>query len=138
MADVSGSIVGNEFGVMLRGQGPHKSELAYDLVHIHSLMIYTDQIEYNIVGDTKAPLLHYLRSISKLKVGDNVTIGQYMNYQTFRNLQFRAIGKNCFHNIQNDLRDTSGEKISILSLGITRPVLMFRKASNILFLPERS
>ena len=52
-----GSNVGNEFSVMLRGKGPHKPEFAYDIVRIHSLMIYTDLIEYNIVGDTKAPLL---------------------------------------------------------------------------------
>ena len=52
-----GSNVGNEYGVMLRGKGPHKPEFAYDIVRIHSLMIYTDLIEYNIVGDTKAPLL---------------------------------------------------------------------------------
>ena len=42
---------------MLTGKGPHKSESAYDIVRIHSLMIYTDLSEYNIVGDTKAPLL---------------------------------------------------------------------------------
>ena len=54
---ILGSIVGIEFGVMLRGKGPHTSEFAYDLVCIHSLMIYTDLIQYNIIGDTKAPLL---------------------------------------------------------------------------------
>ena len=31
-----GSIVGNEFGVMLRREGPHKPELAYDVVRKHS------------------------------------------------------------------------------------------------------
>ena len=50
-----GSNVGNEFGVMLRG--PHGPEFAYDIVRIHALMIYTDMIEYNIFGDTKAPML---------------------------------------------------------------------------------
>ena len=54
---IFGSNIRIDFGVMLRGKGPHKPESAYDIVHIHSLMIYTDQIEYNIVGDTKAPLL---------------------------------------------------------------------------------
>ena len=34
-----------EFGVMLRGKGPHKPEFAYDIVRIHSLMIYTELIE---------------------------------------------------------------------------------------------
>ena len=53
------SNVGNEFGVKLRGKGPHKPEFANDIVRIHSLMIYTDLIEYNIVGDTKTPLLRW-------------------------------------------------------------------------------
>ena len=37
------------------------------------------------------------------------------------------------HSIHIDLRDTSGEKIPFVSVGITRLVLMFRKASNIHF-----
>ena len=57
LGHIFGSNVGNEFGVMLRGKGPHKPEFAYDIVRIHSLIIYTDLIKYNIVGDTKAPLL---------------------------------------------------------------------------------
>ena len=41
---------------MLRGKGPDKPEYAYDIVRIHSLMIYMELIEYSIVGDTKVPL----------------------------------------------------------------------------------
>ena len=126
-----GSNVGNEFGVMSRGKGPHKPKFAYDIVRIHSLMIYTDLIEYNIVGDTKAPLMRCF--FLKLKSGDIITTGQFMNYQTFSNLQFRPLLKNSFHSIHIDLRDTSGEKIPCASVGITRLVLMFKKASNIHF-----
>ena len=125
--------VGNEFGVMLRGNGNHKPKFAYDIVRIHSLMIYTDLIEYIIVGDTKAPLLRCFPFISKLKAGDIITTAQYMNYQTISNLQFRPLLKNCFHSIHIDLRDTNGEKIPFVSVGITRLVLMFSKASNIHF-----
>ena len=56
LGHVFGSSVANEFGVMLRGNGPHKPEFAYDIVRIHSLMIYTDLIEYNIVADTKGSI----------------------------------------------------------------------------------
>ena len=56
-----------------------------------------------------------------------------MNYQTFSNLQIRPVLKNSFHNIHIDLRDTIGGKVPFLSVGITRLVLMFRKASNIHF-----
>ena len=128
-----GSNVTDEFGVMLRGKGPHRREIAYDFVRIHSLMIYTDLIEYNIVGDSKVQLLRCFPFISKLKSGDIITTGQYMNYQTFSNLQFRPQLKNSFHSIHIDLRDTSGEKTPFVSVGINRLVLMFKKASNIRF-----
>ena len=130
---IFGSNVGNKIGVMLRGKGPHKPKFDYDLVRIHSLMIYSDLIEYNIVGDTKTPLLRCFLFISKLKSGDIITTRQYMNYQTFSNLQFRPLLKKFFHSIHNDLRDPSGEKIPFVSVGITRLVLMFRNASNIHF-----
>ena len=55
-----GSNVVNEIGVMLRRKRPHKPKFAYDLVRVHSLMIYTDLIEYSIVGNKKAPLLELL------------------------------------------------------------------------------
>ena len=130
---ISGSNVGNECGVMLRGKGPHKPELAFDNVLIHSLMIYTNLIEYNIVGDTKGPLLRCFPFISKLKAGDIITTGQYMKYQTFSNLQFGPLLKSSFHSIHIDLRHTSCEKIPFVSVGINRFVSMFRKASNIHF-----
>ena len=63
LGHIFGSNVDNEFTVMLRGKGPHKPKFAYDIVRIHSLMIYTDLIEYNIVGDTKTPLLRCFPSI---------------------------------------------------------------------------
>ena len=75
LENIFGSNVGNKFGVMLRGKGHHKLELAYDIALIQSLMIYTDLIEYNIVGDTKAPLLRCFPFISKLKSGDIITNG---------------------------------------------------------------
>ena len=97
--------VGNEFGVLMIGKGPHEHEFAYDIVRIHSLMIYSDIVESHIVGDTRAPLLRCFPFILKLKGRDIITTGQYMNYQTFCNLQFRHLLKNSFHSIHIDLRD---------------------------------
>ena len=115
----------------LHGKGSHEPTFAYDIVRILSLMVYTDIVEYNIVGDTKVPLLRCFPFISKLNCGDIITTGQYMNYQTFSNLQFRRLLKNSFHSIHIDLRDTSGEKIPFVLVGTTRLVLMFRKVSDI-------
>ena len=132
-----GNNVGNEFAVLMIGKGPHEPEFAYDIVRIHLLMIYSDIVEYNIAGDTKAPLLRRFPFISKLKGGDIITTGQYMNYQTFSNLQFRPLLKNSFHSIHIDVRDASGEKVPFVYVGITRLVLMFRKSSNIHFKPKK-
>ena len=96
LGHIFGGDVCNDMGILMRGKGPHTPMFAYDIVRIHSLMIYTDIIEYNIVGDTKAPLLRCFPFISKLKSGDTNTTGQYMNYQTFSNLQFRRLLKNSF------------------------------------------
>ena len=131
LGHIFGNIVGNQFGVLMKGKGPHEPQFAYDIVRIHSLMIYSDLVEYSNVGDTKVPLLRCFPFISKLKGGEIVTTGQYMNYQTFSNLQFRPLLKTSFHSKHNDLRDTSGEKIPFVSVGITRLVLMFRKVSSI-------
>ena len=96
LEDIFGNNVGNEFGLLMIGKGPHESEFAYDIVRIHWLMIYSDLVEYNIVGDTKDPLLRSFSFISKLKRGNIITTGQYMNYQTFSNLQFRPCSKTLF------------------------------------------
>ena len=133
LGHIFGNNMGNEFGVLMIGRGPHEPEFAYDIVRIHSLMIYSNLVEYKIVGDTKAPLLRCFPFISKLKGGDIITTGHYMNYQTFSNLQFRPLLKNSLNSIHIDLGDTSGEKIPFVSAGITRLVLMFKKVSNIHF-----
>ena len=73
---VFGNIVGNQFGVLMKGKGPHEPQFAYDIVRIHSLTIYSDLVEYNLVGNTKAPLLRCFPFISKLKGGDSITTGQ--------------------------------------------------------------
>ena len=57
LVHIFGNKMGNEFGVLMIGKGIHEPEFAYDIVRIHSLMIYSNLVEHNIVGDTKAPLL---------------------------------------------------------------------------------
>ena len=55
LGHIFGNNVGNELRVLMIGKGPHEPEFAYNIVRIHSLMIYSDLLEYNIVGDTKLP-----------------------------------------------------------------------------------
>ena len=99
--------VGKEFGALMIGKGPHEPEFVHDIVRIHSLMIHSNIVEY-VVGDTKTSLLRCFPFISKLMGGDIVTTRQYMNYQTFSDLQFRPLLKNSFRSIHIELGDTSG------------------------------
>ena len=133
LGHIFGNNVGNDFGVLMIGKSPHEPEFAYDIDRMHSLMIYSDLVQYNIVGDAKAPLLRYFPFISKVKGVDIITTRQNMNYQTFSNLRFRPLLKNSFHSIHIDLRDRSGKKIPFVSVRIARLVLMFRKVFNIHF-----
>ena len=62
------SNVGNEFGVILRGKGPHTTEFVSDVVRIHTFRMSTYLIEYNIVGDTKTSFLRCFFSIQSSKL----------------------------------------------------------------------
>ena len=117
-------------GVFMSGGGPQFPKFPYDIVRIHTLMIYSDIVEYSIVGDTKAALLRCIPFKSKVKNEDIISTGQYVNYQNFPNLQFKKILKNSFHSIKLELRDSYGEKVPFNSVGATRAVLMFRKTSG--------
>ena len=130
------SFVDIEFGVKLRVKEFHKPEVAFNINAIHSSIIYTDLIEYKIVGNTMTlmtSLLGCFPFVWKPEVRDPITTGQYMNYQTFGNLQFRPLLKCSVHIIHINLRNTSGENIPFVSVDNTRFVLMFRMFSIIHF-----
>ena len=105
----------NDLGKLMPGKSPHEPTFAYDIVRIQSLKINTDIVEYNIAGDTKAPLLRCFPLIFKLKAADIKTTGKNMIYQTSSNFQFRRLSKNFFLSIH---RDTSDEKVSFVSVGV--------------------
>ena len=79
LGHIFGNNVGNQFRVLVKGKGAHGPQFAYDIVRIHSLIIYSGLVEYSIGGDKKVPLLRCSPFISKLKEGDIITAGQYMN-----------------------------------------------------------
>ena len=72
---IFGGDVRNDSGILMHGKGSHGPTFANDNVRIHSLMIYTDIVVYNMVPDTKAPLLRCFPFISKLTSCDIITTG---------------------------------------------------------------
>lgn len=113
-------------GIILTGDNDHEAPLPIDILRFHSMMIYSDIVEYNIVGDTKAPLLRCFPLMSKVRDG-SLSITQYMGYRSFDKIQYKKLLKTSFHSVKIELRDTSGELIPFLSVGLTRLTLEFRK-----------
>lgn len=122
-------ILGFPLSFLVMGVGPHRSIYPVDILRVHSLMIYTDIIEYGIIGDTKAPLLRCFPFITKLR-NSEIQSMQYMNYRTFEKLQFKKLMMNSFHSIGITIRDHTGEVIPFVSVGYTRLTLLFRKISS--------
>ena len=81
----------NQTGVIMKRKGPHYPQYSYDIIRIHSLIIYSDIIEYNIVGDTKTPLLRCILFISKVKNGDIKSTGQYISTGQYRIVSYTSI-----------------------------------------------
>ena len=79
----------NQTGVIMKEKRPYYPQYSYDIMRKDSLMIYSDIIECNIVGDTKTPLLRCSPFNSKVKNGDILSTGQYMKYQSFTYLKFK-------------------------------------------------
>ena len=81
---IFGNNVGNQLGVLMKVKGPHEPQFAYDLVRIHSLMIYSDLVEYNIVGAHKGSLAAMLSLYLKAKGRrhyDNWTVHELSDIQ---------------------------------------------------------
>ena len=123
----------NQTGVIMKEKGPHYPQYSYDLIRKHSIMICSHIIEYNIVGDTKTPLLRCIPFISKVKSGDIISTGQYMSYQSFTNLRFKNLLKNSFHSIKIELRDSRDEKFLLCPWELPELFSCFAKFRIIIF-----
>ena len=123
------SILGFSTNIWFKGVGPHKSLFPVDILRIHSLMVYTDIVEYSIIGDTKAPVLRCFPFAHKLE-RETINVTKFTNHTAFDNLQFRKVLKNSIHSIQIELRAATGELIPFVAVGVTRLTLMFRPCKN--------
>ena len=74
--------------------------------------------------------LHCCIVFPKLKAGDVISTGQYMNSQNISDLQIKPLLKFTFHSSHLDLRDKSVGKIPFVSVGITRLLWMYRKPNR--------
>ena len=120
------TILGFPSNVWLKGIGPHQSLYPIDILRIHSVMVYTDIVEYSVIGDTKAPVLRCFPFEQRLS-RDRISVTKFISNNSFDNLQFRRLLRNSIHSIRIELRTQTGELIPFVSVGLTRVSLLFRK-----------
>ena len=111
----------SKFDVLI-DQVPRVSPLAFDLQRIHSILLYTDFINSNILGDSKVPNLKTF-AIEKTEESG-------IRSKTFMQLDFRRVLKHSIHSISVELRSPTGELIPFLSCGYTRLNLLFKKVKD--------
>ena len=97
-----------------------------DLSRFHSMMVYTDIIEDEIVGDVKAPLLRCVHIVTRYK-NNNIYLTQNVMVKTFDNPQYKRVVKQSFHSINIQLRSPYGELLPFVPIGAARLTLHFRK-----------
>lgn len=120
-------ILGFQVGYYLHGQGPFFTLYPFDIVRIHSMMIYTNGVTNVIVGDTRAPLLRSIPFITKLK-NEEILSTQCMNHVSLNLPQYRKVQKHSFNSMRIEIRSNTGEIIPFIpSIGYTRLTLHFRR-----------
>lgn len=120
------NILGFQCDTAYTDEKEHQSLYPVDISRIHSVLVYTDIIEHDIVGDTRAPLLRSFPFINRLR-NMEISALQPVKRDTFENSQFRKLLKKSFHSIHIELRTPSGEMFPFAGIGLTRLTLTFRK-----------
>ena len=111
----------------MSGAGPQFPKFPYDIFRIHTLMIYSDIVEYNSVGDTKAALYDAFCLYQKLRmeISSQRTINELSKFSKLKNK------KNSEKHIpQHKTRALMVKKVPFNSVDVTRVVLRFRKTSD--------
>ena len=91
--------------------------------------IYLDIIHYQIVGDTKSPLLIIIDTNRRVENGYACTI-EPNHRKVFSNLDFKNFLVNNISNISVNLRTKTGGLVSFAGVGKVNLTLKFQKISN--------
>ena len=92
----------------------------------HLIFVYANIIEYQYVGDAKAPLLRVIESKQRLKNG-SVCEGEPTD---FSNLAYKKLLKNTIQSISIELRTETGDLVPFSRTGKVLLTLQFKKVSS--------
>ena len=105
----------------------HTAEHPSDIACGTQLMfVYVDIIEYQYVGDTKAPILKIIDTERRLKNGSLVSTVP-IQQKGFTNLDYKPILFNNIQNIKVELRTETGRLVPFVGSGKVIINLSFRR-----------
>ena len=81
----------------------------------HLIFIYTNIIEYQYVGDAKAPLLRVIDSKQRLKNGSVCELEPTHRIVFFSNLDYKKLLSNTIQSISIELRTETGQLVPFFS-----------------------
>ena len=95
----------------------------------HLIFIYTNIIEYQYVGDAKAPLLRVIDSKHCLKNGSFCEL-EPTHRIVFTNLDYKKLLSNTIQSISIDLRTETGQLVPFSGTGKVILTLQFKKIGD--------
>ena len=104
-----------------------RAEFPFDISgNTHLIFVYINIIEYQPVGDSKAPLLRLI-PLQRTMKNNELEDTKSLDYRSFDNLQFKKLLSTNVGAIQIELRNESGDLVPFISLGKTALTLRFRR-----------
>ena len=90
------------------------------------IFVYIDIIEYQHVGDSRAPVLKIIESERRLRNGSLNTVTP-VHHKTFTNLDYKRLLSNNIQNIKVELRNETGKHLPFTGIGKVVVSLKFQR-----------
>jgi len=115
----------------INNDGWVRADYPSDIQRLHTMMVYTNIIEHQIIGDTVAPLLRVIPLTTKIKKFALSGMESSQISKVFTHpLQYKRVQVNTFHSINIDLYAENGLLIPFTGVGRTSLTLLFRYNDN--------
>lgn len=106
-----------------------ESDLPVDIDNLHTVLVYTDIVEYTVVGDVKAPILRCL-PFQTLKEKSNLVIKETSRDYTFENLIYHKLSVRLLTSIKIELKKLDGNFFPVKGDHPTRVMLHLRRIKS--------
>ena len=143
------TILGFTQETSLAHEGPHVSIFPVDVQRVHTMFVYTDIIQHQIVGDRKAPVLRNVPLFSLMRNDDGSDVNgveteeqvkdvsserlychQTQIVKTFDVLEYKPINVSTINTSLIELYNEDGRLMPFLDRGRTLLTLLFKQVSE--------